>query len=100
MADPEAVRLWQRDLCESPGICGRILISAQGLNGTIGGELTALKRYVRKTRDYPAFSQIDFKPTKNMLNRREISCREQLVVCPACAGRDAPVCAVHVAQPR
>ncbi|MBG6059212.1 UPF0176 protein [Cryobacterium sp. MP_M5] len=61
LADPDAVRLWQRDLCESLGIRGRILISAQGLNGTIGGDLASLKRYVRKTRDYPAFKQIDFK---------------------------------------
>lgn len=61
LADPDAVRLWQRDLCESLGIRGRILISTQGLNGTIGGDLAALKRYVRKTRDYPAFTQIEFK---------------------------------------
>ncbi|TFD74453.1 rhodanese-related sulfurtransferase [Cryobacterium sp. Sr8] len=61
LADPEAVRLWQRDLCDSLGIRGRILISRDGLNGTVGGDLKALKRYVRKTRDYPAFKQIDFK---------------------------------------
>jgi len=61
LADPDAVRLWQRDLCESLGIRGRILVSTQGLNGTIGGDLAALKRYVRKTRDYPAFTRIEFK---------------------------------------
>jgi UPF0176 protein len=61
LADPEAVRLWQRDLCESLGLRGRILISKDGLNGTIGGELNAVKKYVRKTRDYPAFKHIDFK---------------------------------------
>lgn len=61
LADPDAVRLWQRDLAESLGLRGRILISEHGLNGTLGGELRALKRYVRKTRDYPAFTHIDFK---------------------------------------
>ena len=61
LADPDAVRLWQRDLAESLGLRGRILISKDGLNGTLGGELRALKRYVRKTRDYPAFKHIDFK---------------------------------------
>jgi UPF0176 protein len=61
LADPDAVRLWQRDLAESLGLRGRILISKDGLNGTLGGELRALKRYVRKTRDYPAFKDIDFK---------------------------------------
>jgi UPF0176 protein len=61
LADPDAIRLWQRDLAESLGLRGRILISKDGLNGTLGGEMGALKRYVRKTRDYPAFKAIDFK---------------------------------------
>ncbi|MFF2494119.1 rhodanese-related sulfurtransferase [Agromyces sp. NPDC058064] len=61
LADPDAVRLWQRDLAGSLGLRGRILISKDGLNGTLGGELRALKRYVRATRDYPAFKHIDFK---------------------------------------
>ncbi|PWC05749.1 rhodanese-related sulfurtransferase [Agromyces badenianii] len=61
LGDPDAVRLWQRDLAESLGLRGRILISEHGLNGTLGGEMAALKRYVRKTRDYPAFKHIDFK---------------------------------------
>jgi UPF0176 protein len=61
LADPDAVRLWQRDLAESLGLRGRILISKDGLNGTVGGELRALKRYVRRTREYPAFTGIDFK---------------------------------------
>jgi UPF0176 protein len=61
LSDPDAIRLWQRDLCESLGLRGRILISPDGLNGTLGGDLPALKRYVRKTRQYPAFAGIDFK---------------------------------------
>lgn len=61
LADPDAVRLWQRDLAESLGLRGRILVSRDGLNGTLGGELRALKRYVRRTRDYPAFKHVDFK---------------------------------------
>ena len=61
LADPDAIRLWQRDLAESLGLRGRLLISEHGLNGTLGGELGALKRYVRKTRDYPAFKHVDFK---------------------------------------
>jgi UPF0176 protein len=61
LGDPEAIRLWQRDLCESLGLRGRILISKDGLNGTVGGDLPALKRYVRKTRQYRPFAGIDFK---------------------------------------
>lgn len=61
LADPEAMRLWQRDLCESLGLRGRILLSKDGINGTLGGELDALKRYLRKTKDYPAFHDLDVK---------------------------------------
>ena len=61
LPDPDAVRLWQRDLCESLGLRGRILLSPDGMNGTLGGELRALKRYLRKTKDYPAFRNLDVK---------------------------------------
>ncbi|MEF2976446.1 oxygen-dependent tRNA uridine(34) hydroxylase TrhO [Subtercola sp. YIM 133946] len=58
---PEALRLWQRDLCESLGLRGRILISAQGINATLGGELDAVKKYLRKTREYAPFKNLDVK---------------------------------------
>lgn len=61
LPDPEAVRLWQRDLCSSLGLRGRILISKDGINGTVGGELGAVKRYLRSTREYPGFRGLDAK---------------------------------------
>ena len=61
VADPEALRLWQRTLCESLGLRGRILISEHGINGTVGGEMSSLKKYVRATKEYPGFKKIDFK---------------------------------------
>lgn len=61
LADPEGIRLWQRDLADSLGLRGRILVSKDGLNGTLGGEMRALKTYVRRTRDYAPFKSIDFK---------------------------------------
>ncbi|TNL95367.1 rhodanese-related sulfurtransferase [Corynebacterium tapiri] len=59
IADPRAVMLWQRDLCESLGLTGRILVSKHGINGTVGGPMSACKRYVRKTREY--FKGMEFK---------------------------------------
>ncbi|GAB3615754.1 rhodanese-related sulfurtransferase [Okibacterium endophyticum] len=38
---------------------GRILVSKHGINGTVGGELDAVKRYLRTTREYPAFKHLD-----------------------------------------
>ncbi|MBG6216182.1 UPF0176 protein [Arthrobacter sp. CAN_A6] len=61
LADPEAVKLWQKTLCESLGLRGRILISKDGINGTVGGGLDAVKQYVKATRLYPAFRKLDIK---------------------------------------
>lgn len=61
LADPEAVRLWQRDLCERFNLLGRILISEHGINGTLGGDIDDLKDYVQKIKDYPGFRKIDIK---------------------------------------
>ncbi|MGF2950272.1 oxygen-dependent tRNA uridine(34) hydroxylase TrhO [Microbacterium alcoholitolerans] len=61
LADPDAVRLWQRDLGEALKLRGRILISEHGINGTLGGDLPAVKKWLRRFRDYPAFKDADIK---------------------------------------
>lgn len=61
LSDPEAIRMWQQNLCENLGVKGRILISPHGINGTLGGDMSALKKYVRATRSYPGFKKIAFK---------------------------------------
>lgn len=52
VADTEAVRLWQRTLCEKLNLKGRILISAHGINGTVGGDIENLKIYAKETKQY------------------------------------------------
>ncbi len=61
LPDPEAIRLWQRALCEKWGLRGRILISKDGINGTVGGDVDAVKQYVKTTREHPAFRALDVK---------------------------------------
>jgi len=61
IAEPEVVRLWQRTLCESLGLKGRIIISKHGINGTLGGDISALRKYVRATKEFAGFKKIDFK---------------------------------------
>ncbi|MFP3415817.1 hypothetical protein SB773_30730, partial [Bacillus sp. SIMBA_074] len=61
LPDPDAIRLWQRTLCEALNLRGRILISDQGINATLGGELDALKRYLRVTKEHLPFRQLDAK---------------------------------------
>jgi len=61
IADPEAVRLWQRALCEQYNLRGRILISKHGINGTVGGDIDDLKSYVKATKSYAPFKKTTFK---------------------------------------
>ena len=61
LADPEAIRLWQRDLGEALRLRGRLLISKDGINGTLGGDLAVLKRWARSFRAYAPFKNVDIK---------------------------------------
>lgn len=61
IADPEAIRLWQRTLCEKHNLRGRILISKHGLNGTVGGDIDDLKAYIKQTKSYAPFKKTAFK---------------------------------------
>jgi UPF0176 protein len=63
-------------------ITGRILLSEHGINGTVGGDLAAIKRYIRVTREYPAFKDIDFKWSEgdgNDFPRLSVRVRDEIV---------------------
>ena len=59
LADPEAVRLWQLELCTRLGLRGRIIVAPHGINGTLGGELDACKAYLRATKQFAPFHDLD-----------------------------------------
>lgn len=61
ISDPEVMRLWQKTLCDSLNLRGRILISKHGLNGTVGGEMEDLKKYIKATKEFPGFKGTVFK---------------------------------------
>jgi UPF0176 protein len=80
--DPEAIRLWQKTLCESLELKGRIIISAHGINGTVGGPLSAVKKYVRATKEWTGFRDIDFKWSEGTgldFPRLQVRVRDELV---------------------
>jgi UPF0176 protein len=83
LADPEAIRLWQRDLCEPLGLGGRIIVAPQGINATVGGELSAVKKYWRKTREFGPFRDSDFKWSEGSgpddFPRLKVRVRDELV---------------------
>ena len=80
IADPEAVRLWQRALCEKLHLKGRIILSTHGINGTVGGDIEDLKSYVKETKTY--FKGIEFKwgeGTRDHFPRLSIKVRDEIV---------------------
>ena len=82
VADPVTLKLWQKTLCESLGLKGRIIVSKHGINGTLGGDMSALKKYVRATKEFPGFKKIDFKwseGTGNDFPRLRVRVRDELV---------------------
>ena len=83
IADPTALMLWQKNLCETLNIKGRIIISEQGINGTLGGKMSDLKKYVKATKDYPGFNKNDFKwsaGTGNDFPKLKIKIKDELVL--------------------
>ena len=79
--DPETVKLWQKTLCDSLDLRGRILVSDHGLNGTVGGDIEDVKKYIKETKKFPGFKDIVFKwsdgkredfPRMSVKHRREL----------------------------
>ena len=81
LSDPEAVKLWQKTLTDSLNLKGRILVSTQGINGTVGGDMADLKAYIKATKQHPGFKDTVFKwsdgsrddfPRMSVKSRREL----------------------------
>jgi len=82
ISDPEAVKLWQKTLTDSLNLKGRILISTQGLNGTVGGEMEDLKKYIKATKQYDSFKKVVFKWSEGAREdfpRMSVKTRKELV---------------------
>ena len=80
VADPEAVRLWQKTLCEKLNLKGRILISRHGINGTVGGDINDCKTYAKETKAY--FLDMQFKwseGTRDHFPRLSVKVRDEIV---------------------
>ncbi len=82
VADVHAVKLWQKALTESLNLRGRILISKHGINGTVGGDMEDLKKYIKGTKEYPGFKDIVFKwsdGSREDFPRMSVKARRELV---------------------
>ena len=82
LPDPEAIRLWQHTLADSLHLRGRVIVSAQGINATLGGDLPDVKKYVRAMREYTPFKAADVKWSDGVgddFPRLSVKVRDELV---------------------
>ena len=61
LQDPEAMMLWQRALCESLNLTGRILIAKEGINGTVEGDKKDIRKYCKALEKHPKMKEIHYK---------------------------------------
>jgi UPF0176 protein len=59
--DPEDFREKHHLFCISLEIKGRIIVAAEGLNGTISGSIESCRKYMEALKADPRFSSVDFK---------------------------------------
>jgi UPF0176 protein len=80
--DPQTMLLWQKTLSEGLNLRGRIIISSHGLNGTVGGELDDLKKYIKATKQFPGFKDVTFKwsdGAREDFPRMSVKVRDEIV---------------------
>ena len=80
--DTLTMKLWQKTLCDSLGLKGRILISKHGINGTLGGDLDSVKSYIKSTKQFPGFKNIVFKWSEGSADnfpRMSVKVRDEIV---------------------
>jgi UPF0176 protein len=61
LPDPEAEMAAQRELCVRLGLKGRILLAAEGINGTVAGPAEAAEAYIAAMNARPHFTGIQYK---------------------------------------
>jgi len=58
---PKQIMKWQQEICKDLQLKGRVLISHEGINGTLGGSVENLDRYKKLMSEHELFGNIDFK---------------------------------------
>jgi len=82
ISDTAVIKVWQKFLCQSLNLKGRIIISPQGINGVLGGDIDDLKKYIRQSRSYEGFAKMKFKwsdGTGNDFPKLSVKVRPELV---------------------
>lgn len=82
IAHPEQFRDEQRKLCQTLGLKGRLLIAAEGINGTFEGTTEAIEQYKQALTAQSSFAGLVFKEsagTGQAFTKLEIKVRDEVV---------------------
>ena len=77
LSDPAAIKIWQKTLCQSLNLKGRIIISPHGINGTLGGNMDDLKKILedklltKNTNDWVSEMEKEKIPCGHIFNIKE-----------------------------
>ncbi|WKZ24857.1 MAG: rhodanese-related sulfurtransferase [Patescibacteria group bacterium] len=80
--NPQALRDEQKALCKELGLLGRVLVSGEGINGTLEGETLAIEKYQEALKKNSLFSDLVFKRSKGngqAFTKLEIKVRSEAV---------------------
>ena len=80
--NPEAIRKWQRALCEKLKLTGRIILAEEGINATLAGPDESAHEYVEIMNNHELFGDIDFKTADgdaSAFPKLKISVKEEIV---------------------
>lgn len=80
--NPEQLRDEQRKLCESLGLKGRLLIGAEGVNGTFEGNKESIEAYKKEMHKDQRFSDLVFKESASFgeaFSKLKIKVRDEIV---------------------
>jgi len=82
LKNPEELMKTQRELCQKLNLKGRILISGEGVNGTLEGRTEDAEKYVTEMQKIAEFATMDFKRsegTGNAFPKLQVRVREEIV---------------------
>jgi predicted sulfurtransferase len=79
---PKATYKWLFKLCQELNLKGRILLAQEGINGTLGGTLAALTKFIEAMNNHPLFGGIDFKDSDGSADhfpRMQITIKKEIL---------------------
>lgn len=95
LTNPENIRLKQWVLCQKLNLKGRIIISREGINGTVAGLPGSIDTYVAETEKIKSFSGIDWKISwaeEQVFPKLKIVVRDEIVTLGLkTTGKDVPI---------